>query len=35
MNGWIDCGTTYDGCTCPDGQVLSQDVSNLKRKETN
>jgi len=29
INSWQDCGITYDGCTCPYGQVLSQDVSHL------
>ena len=27
MNSWQDCGATYEGCSCPPGQVLSQDVS--------
>jgi hypothetical protein len=27
MNSWQDCGVTYEGCACPVGQVLSQDVS--------
>ncbi|CAF0996864.1 unnamed protein product [Rotaria sordida] len=26
MNSWKDCGMTFEGCTCPDGQVLSQDL---------
>jgi hypothetical protein len=30
MNTWQDCGVTYEGCTCPTGQVLSQDVSHYK-----
>lgn len=29
MNSWQDCRATFEGCTCPDGQVLSQDVSHL------
>jgi hypothetical protein len=28
MNTWQDCGITFEGCTCPTGQVLSQDVSD-------
>lgn len=26
MNSWKDCSVTYEGCTCPPGHVLSQDV---------
>ncbi|CAF3426792.1 unnamed protein product [Rotaria socialis] len=26
MNIWKDCGITFEGCTCPAGQVLSQDL---------
>jgi hypothetical protein len=33
MNIWQDCGVTYEGCTCPTGQVLSRDVSYLNRKK--
>ena len=31
MNAWQDCGVTYEGCTCPTDQVLSQDVSLLNQ----
>jgi len=33
MNTWQDCGVTYEGCTCPTGQVLSQDVSHHLYRE--
>ncbi|CAF2003035.1 unnamed protein product [Rotaria magnacalcarata] len=26
INTWKDCGITFEGCTCPAGQVLSQDL---------
>ena len=27
MKTWKSSGVTFEGCTCPTGQVLSQDVS--------
>jgi hypothetical protein len=35
MNTWKDCGVLYEGCTCPTGYVLSQDVSHLKQTNKN
>ncbi|CAF3508414.1 unnamed protein product [Didymodactylos carnosus] len=26
MNNWVDCGVINDGCSCPNEQVLSQDL---------
>ncbi|CAF3360715.1 unnamed protein product [Rotaria sp. Silwood1] len=26
MKSWQDCGSAFEGCTCPDGQVLSHDL---------
>ncbi|CAF2802982.1 unnamed protein product [Rotaria sp. Silwood2] len=26
MNSWQDCGITFEGCACPNGQVLSHDL---------
>lgn len=31
INSWKDCGMTFEGCTCPEGQVLSSDVSCFNR----
>ncbi|CAF3556554.1 unnamed protein product [Adineta steineri] len=34
MNSWQNCGVTFEGCTCPDGQVLSQDLKTCIPADT-